>query len=90
MKSPYWYLSFVDTSAEYTPEGDYPGGPRWRGGCYVPGIDIVTAASAAWAFGCNPGGEVKAWGPFDGDRIPDTHKHRLLTAAEIDEMEVLP
>lgn len=57
----WWWLSFVDTDAEYTPEGDYPGGPRFLGIAIVPAPNIVVAARIAHAFGCNPGGEVAAY-----------------------------
>lgn len=53
-----FWLSFVDPAR---PEGE-----RLLGVCIVHGADIVTAARAAHAAGCNPGGEV-AGHPIDED-----------------------
>lgn len=58
----WWYLSFVDVEA--SPH-------RWLGGCYVKASNEVTAAQEAWAQGCNPGGQVALWGPFDDDAMAD-------------------
>lgn len=46
----YWYLSFCDT--------DRPKGHKFLGGCFVEAQSAQEAIQAAWAHGCNPGGEV--------------------------------
>lgn len=66
----YFYLSFADDSG-------------WLGAAYVPGHTIIEAASAAWAYGCNPGGEVMGLGPFDASDIPMIYRHRLLSREDL-------
>lgn len=83
----WWWLSFVDTDMPYTEEGDYPGGPRWQGGCHVPGPTFMDAVSNAWRLGCNPGGQVSGFPIPPGYRPPVTHQARLLTGKELDEMD---
>lgn len=72
-----WWLSFCDP--------DEPIGSQFLGCCIVPGADIVEAASAAWAAGCNPGGECQ------GNEIPEDKLHhcedwigRLMSRADVD------
>lgn len=60
----WWYLSFVDPALAGPRHLQRPGGPSWLGACYVKASNEVTAAQEAWVQGCNPGGEVRFWGPF--------------------------
>lgn len=83
--NPYHYLSFVDTSRPYKAEEDYPGGPRWSGACYVPGATLEEAVANAWKLGCNPGGQVKGFGPIPGADIALKYRHRLLSREDLDE-----
>lgn len=69
----WWYLSFVDTKND--PH-------RWLGACYVKATNEVTAAQEAWAQGCNPGGAVALWGPFDDEamaRVRPDQRNVLIT-----------
>lgn len=46
-----WWLSFADA--------ERPAGEQLLGVAIVEGADMATAIKAAWALGCNPGGEVQ-------------------------------
>lgn len=46
---PIWWLSFVDRIDDVAVN---------LGVCIVPGETFTAAVRSAWAFGCNPGGEV--------------------------------
>lgn len=70
-----WWLSFVD------PDTD-----TFLGVAVIHDVDafdIVTAAHAAWAAGCNPGGEVAGW-PISVDtaRAAGVPVGRLMGKAE--------
>lgn len=76
-----FYLSFVDPAR--------PPGQRWIGACFIDvdadPDDGMTVAKAAWARGCNPGGEIMML-PLDltsGAGIPEAYKDRLLDEAEL-------
>lgn len=61
-----WWLSFVDPAVAATvPEHlQKPGGPSFLGACWVEAEGFVHAVETAHLLGCNPGGEVRGWGPF--------------------------
>jgi len=80
-----WYLSFVDTSAPYEEENDYPGGPRWLGACVVPGFGEVDAVSNAHLMGCNPGGQVSIFGPIPPEKVKPEYVGVLLDRATVEE-----
>lgn len=65
----WWYLSFVDPAKTPPRDQQCPGGQSWLGACYVKATNEVTAAREAWAQGCNPGGAVALWGPFDDEAM---------------------
>ncbi len=65
-----WYLSFADTGR--------PEGTQWLGACYVNGINIVDAARAAHALGCNPGGQIMGGELPDEIVIPEKWVGKLL------------
>jgi hypothetical protein len=48
-QTPYWWLSFVDRVEDVAVH---------QGVAIVPAYDMGQAVEAAWATGCNPGGEV--------------------------------
>ena len=81
---PLFYLSFVDPDVSaLIPVGDQrPGGPSWLGACIVPAFEPGAAVAAAHRLGCNPGGEVAIFGPFDRDNFRADYVGRLLTTAE--------
>ena len=77
-----WWLSFCDPQK--------PKGSQFLGVSIVLGANILDAAQTAWAFGCNPGGELHGE-PFwdDETKPPPAFLNRLLSRAEVHEMERL-
>lgn len=85
----YVYLSFSDPKK--------PKGERFIGGCYVlvdaPAIVsgeqlAAAAARTAWAFGCNPGGDMlMALVPYwDHHLVPKEHVNKLLSRKDLEEL----
>lgn len=82
--APLFYLSFA-------------GDDGFRGCCFIEGaVEVVTAVKLAHAYGCNPGGQVMGM-LVDGPDVPEGFldraravKHRLLTAAELEEVSGEP
>ena len=76
-----WWLSFCDATR--------PKGSRFLGACIVAGNDLRDALQAAWAAGCNPGGEVQGQQiePEDDALVDAKWRCRLLSRAECDAMD---
>lgn len=67
----YW-LSFVDEAG-------------FLGAAMVPASGVVSAARAAWALGCNPGGEMKCVGPLPAEfaaAVDEKWIGRLMSKAD--------
>lgn len=85
-----WWLSFT-TDYDDERHAEFPGA------CYVEARGFVHAVDAARDAGCNPGGQVAGWGPFNPAwaslRWRARWCNRLLTKAEAEalpEMDQLP
>lgn len=77
--TPWWWLSFVDTSRpKVSPDDD-----RFLGGCWVPAEVAALAPEVARDAGLNPGGQVATYGPYEAVP-PGQSPGRLYTRAEID------
>ena len=81
----WFYLSFADPQK--------PSGEQFLGAAYVnaDGEQIVDVMSRLSAIGINPGGEILIAGPIGeeeiDDYLPQENRERLLTRAEIKEMD---
>lgn len=85
-----YYLSFVDPDiAEAIPDEELqPGGKSWLGGCFVRANGPVHAMTEAHRLGCNPGGQIATWGPFDESAVRLGYMNRLFkTVEELDEAQ---
>jgi hypothetical protein len=81
-----WWLSFVDTDRCAPAGTGKPGGPGFLGVSIVSANSFMEAVRVARELGCNPGGEVKGYGPYPPGSIPDRYLNRLLTKAEVDDV----
>ena len=70
----WWWLSFADP--------DKPRGSQHLGVSIVEGEDIYDASGVAWAYGCNPGGQILGY-KLDAPPAPGLD-HRMLTKDEMD------
>jgi hypothetical protein len=77
----WWWLSFGRSPEQ--------GGPEFLGVSIVQGFDMVSAALAAHAHGCNPGGDVRGFMILPRLTIPEEFKNRLLTNEECDQIEAI-
>ncbi len=78
----WWWLSFCDNTR--------PVGDRFVGLALVEAHSMVEATKAAWARGCNPGGEVFGYEvPAKFGPPPTGYQHRLLTRSDAEEMQAI-
>lgn len=69
--APWQWLSFADPSL--------PEGSQLLGVAIVQGFTVVDAARVAWAFNCNPGGQVAMFALDPANIPPPEYRNRLLT-----------
>lgn len=81
-----WWLSFVDTALARAQGDGQPGGTGFLGVAIVAGATVAAAVREAHRLGCNPGGEVQAYGPFPAGSLPLQWLNRILTKEEADEV----
>ena len=77
----WWWLSFGRSPEQ--------GGPEFLGVAIVRGFDMVSAALAAHAHGCNPGGDVRGTAILPRLEVPEEFRNRLLTNEECDQIEAI-
>lgn len=77
-----WWLSFVDPDRAAPRGQQVPGGPGFLGVAIVEATDLMSAVRLSHERGCNPGGEVQAFGPLPREGIPEQFWHRVLSQAE--------
>jgi hypothetical protein len=79
----WFYLSFVDRDLPNTGEGS-----QFVGACLVPAETLGEAVTVCHVLGLNPGGEVQAIGPLNGEQLrsdgmPADQFGRLLKREDI-------
>ena len=78
----WWWLSFAD--------GDRPKNEQFLGVAIVQARSLHEAIKAAWALGCNPGGQVMgADVPPEIGPPPEGYAGRLLSRVECEAMQAL-
>lgn len=84
-QKPLWWLSFVDDTIDVPVEEQHPGGRSFLGVAMVEAVTAVGATRAAWAHGCNPGGQVALTGPFEPGSVDAKWMYRLLSFEQVEE-----
>ncbi len=74
-----WWLSFADP--------DLPTGTQFLGALVIEAPGYMAAITLASMAGLNPGGEVQGIGPIPVAAIEPRWHNRLLTRAEVDEID---